>query len=153
MFKNIGEKIKTLAIACTIIGCILSLAGAIYCWATGIVFLGFIILILGCLFSWVGSFVLYGFGELITQTTNIAKGNQRMQMLSIYKNSEESNNIAKETIEEIQSEVIEDYEYEKHGYIDELDKINKPKKDECPSCFNKISSEDKECPYCGYKLK
>lgn len=151
MYKDIGEKIKTLAIVCTIIGCIVSLVSAIYCWATGIIFLGFVILILGCLFSWIGSFVLYGFGELITQTTNIAKGNQRMQMLSVYKNSGESQDITKETIEEIQKEVITDYEYE--NGIDELDKINRPNKDECPSCFSKISPDYKECPYCGYKLK
>lgn len=31
--------------------------------------------------------------------------------------------------------------------------INTPSKDECPSCFHKISKDDKECSYCGYILK
>ena len=54
---------------------------------------------------------------------------------------------------EMDAPEIEDYEYDKHGYVDELDKINTPNKDECPCCFSKINVNDKECSYCGYKLK
>ncbi len=153
MFDNIGEKIKSLAIISTILGCVVSLGGAIFCWASGIVFVGFLVLIVGCLFSWIGSFLLYGFGELITQTTNIARGSQRMQMLTVYNDSKRSSEITKETIDDIKDEIVEDYEYDKHGYVDELDKINTPNKDECPCCFSKINANDKECSYCGYKLQ
>ena len=137
MFENIGEKIKVLAIISTILGCVLSLVGAIICWARAAfvdfvglaVFVGFVVLIVGCLFSWIGSFVLYGFGELITQTTNIAKGNQRMQMLTVYNDSSKSSEITKETIDNIKDEIMEDYKHDKYGDIDELDKINTPNKD------------------------
>lgn len=76
-----------------------------------------------------------------------------MQMLSIYQNPETSDNMTKDMIEDIQSEVISDYEFEKNGYVDESEAINTPMSDECPSCFSKISPDDKECPVCGYKLK
>ncbi|MBO7149971.1 MAG: hypothetical protein J6V71_03650 [Clostridia bacterium] len=153
MFDNIGEKIKGLARISTIIGFVLSFVGAVYCWVFNLVFLGFVVLIVGCLLSWIGSFFMYGFGELITQTTNVAKGTKRLQMLAIYKDSTKSTEITKETIDDIKEEIVEDYEKDKYDYADELDKINTPKSDECPSCFNKIDVNDKECSYCGYKLK
>lgn len=72
---------------------------------------------------------------------------------SIENNQSHDEEISKETIDDIKDEIVEDYEYDKHGYADELDKINTPNKDECPCCFSKISVNDKECSYCGYKLK
>ena len=30
---------------------------------------------------------------------------------------------------------------------------NEANKNECPSCFHKITQKDTECPYCGFKLK
>ncbi len=153
MFDNIGAKIKGLAIVCTILGCVASLVCSIRCWASEKILIGVVILIGGCVFSWIGSFLLYGFGELIVQTTNIAKGNQRMQMLTAYNNSQETSDITKQTIDEIKDEIVEDYECEKNAKMDELDKINIPNKDECPCCFNKINADDKECFYCGHKLK
>lgn len=153
MFQNIGEKIKTLAIACTIFGCLFSVVGAIICWCMEIVWAGFVVLIAGCLFSWIGSFALYGLGELIIQTTKVAKGIQNMQVLSVYQNSNEYSDITKDVIEDIQSEVISDYESEKEGDVEEFEAINIPQDDECPSCFSKISPDDKECPNCGHRLK
>ena len=153
MFDNIGEKIKWLAIISTILGCVFSLVGAICCWASEMGLVGFMILIGGCFFSWIGSFLLYGFGELIVRTTNIAIGNQRMQMLAVYNNENESSDITKQTIDDIKDEIVKDYEYDKKGYMDELDEMNIPNQDECPCCFNKINVEDNECSYCGYKLK
>lgn len=165
MFKNIDEKIKVLAIVSTIIGCLTSVVAAIIYWCDKRVLIGFAILVGGCLASWLGSFVLYGIGELLTQTTNIAKGIQNIQVLSAYQNSESTGNITKEMIEEIQAEVANDYETQKQESIDEDDyeeqkayyvneeDISTPNSGECPSCFSKISAEDAECPNCGYKLK
>ena len=165
MFKNIGEKIKVLAVVITIIGCLASIVGAIICWSEDSILIGFAVLIGGCLFSWLGSFLLYGMGELITQTTNIARGIQNMQVLSAYQNSETKGNITKEMIEEIQTEVAIHYEIKKQELIDEeaFDDPEKssvnvgdtsiPNSDECPNCFSKISEDDAECPNCGYKLK
>ncbi|MBQ8196821.1 MAG: hypothetical protein IJZ73_02030 [Clostridia bacterium] len=154
MFDNIGEKIKHLAIASTIIGCILSLAGSIYYGVVyDEVFVPMAILIVGCLISWVSSFVLYGFGELIIQTTNISKGNQRMQALTVYKDSNKKSEITKQSIDDIKDEIIEDYERDNHDNVNDIDDINTPNEDECPCCFNKINANDKECSFCGYKLK
>ena len=121
MFNNIGEKIKTLAIIGTIAGCLISVVGAIICWSEKLFWAGFFVLIGGCFISWIGSFVLYGLGELITQTTNIAKGVQNIQVLSAYQNSESTGNITKEMIEEIETEVATDYETQKQERIDECD--------------------------------
>ena len=101
MFQNIHKKIKMLAIVCTILGCLFSAAGAIVCWCMKLIWVGFIVLIGGCLLSWIGSFLLYGFGELIEQTTKTAKGIQKLQMLSVYENSKEPDDAAKELMEEI----------------------------------------------------
>ena len=73
MFENIGGKIKTLAIVCTIIGIVISIAVGILYGAEEDFGAGLLIIILGCLSSWLGSFLLYGFGELIENTTEIRK--------------------------------------------------------------------------------
>ncbi|MBQ7224930.1 MAG: hypothetical protein IJX06_05205 [Clostridia bacterium] len=144
MFKNIDKKIKGVAIICTIAGCILSIIYAINYWSNNLILEGFLTLLFGCLFSWIGSFVLYGFGELITQTTNIAKGNPKMQITNNHSSSRKALTTTEEPLANIATEATEEYE---------LDKDNLPKKDECPCCFNKINPKDKVCSYCGYKLK
>lgn len=72
LFSNIGEKIKKLALATTIIGIIISLIYGIvmfvaHAWVTGV-----IVILAGGLASWVGSFVLYGFGEIIVYLKRIS---------------------------------------------------------------------------------
>ncbi|MBO7677436.1 MAG: hypothetical protein J6S49_07980 [Erysipelotrichaceae bacterium] len=61
MFKDIGNKMKSLAEILCILGII---ASAI----AGSVLGNFLIIIIGALASWLSSFGLYGFGELIDQT-------------------------------------------------------------------------------------
>ena len=158
MFNNIGKKIKGLAIISSIIGWIVSLVGAIYCWANDYVFIGFVVLIMGCLLSWLSSFLLYGFGELIIQTTNIARENQNTQKLTVSNMSNETvkeprKNTVKIKADEIKDEAVEVCECDKYGYVDESDGTSVPKNDECPCCFRKININDEECWYCGYKLK
>ena len=46
MFENIGEKIKKLAIFCTVSGCLISVVSAIVCWCFAIVWAGFTVLII-----------------------------------------------------------------------------------------------------------
>ena len=76
MFKNIGSKIKNLAIVNTVIGFVLSFVYFI-CIGIHILLEGIIILIIGCLLSWIGSFLLYGFGELIEKNTEIANNSKK----------------------------------------------------------------------------
>ena len=81
MFENIGQKIKTLASVICWIGII----GCTF-WGFSVISLGdgdgsavvagLIIIATGILSSWVGSFLLYGFGELIYQTTKIARNTE-----------------------------------------------------------------------------
>ena len=76
MFSNIGEKIKTFAVVCCIIGMLASFIGACVVWSQNDSFhdtigLGLAVLIIGWLASWVGSFFTYGFGQLIVHFKNI----------------------------------------------------------------------------------
>ena len=55
---------------------------------------------------------------------------------------------------------LKGYFYEKEANIeidtkkqDYSNLDNSPLADECPSCFHRITREDKECSYCGYKLE
>ena len=81
MFDNIGEKIKGVAVAETVIGFAASLGGCIYLMSLGglYILVGFCVLILGCLLSWIGSFLTYGIGHLISNTDRIIE-NQEKQL-------------------------------------------------------------------------
>lgn len=75
MFKNIGGKIKGLASVIAWLGIIVSVVTGVIYMATAFdgVGIGFLILVLGSLVSWISSWLLYGFGELIENTSKIAK--------------------------------------------------------------------------------
>lgn len=67
MFKNIGGKIKFLAVCACACGIVFSIIYGIYIMK---MFrdsheFGLLIIIFGSLLSWLGSFVLYGFGQLV----------------------------------------------------------------------------------------
>lgn len=76
MFNNIGSKIKSLAI-------LVSVGGIISSILTGFILLlaleemgaliGIVIAVVGSALSWIGSFYTYGFGELIENSSIIAK--------------------------------------------------------------------------------
>ena len=67
MFKNIGDKIKTLAEVICILGIISSFVIGCILMAINLAFFlkGILTIVLGSLASWIGSFVLYGFGQLV----------------------------------------------------------------------------------------
>lgn len=67
MFKNIGDKIKTLAEVICILGIISSFVIGCILMAINLDFFlkGILTIVLGSLASWIGSFVLYGFGQLV----------------------------------------------------------------------------------------
>ena len=75
MFNNIGGKIKTLASVITWLGIGLSVIIGIVLMvmAEELILIGLIVAILGSIFSWIGSFLIYGFGELIENSSIIAK--------------------------------------------------------------------------------
>ena len=153
MFDNIDNKIKSLAFATTIIGIIGSAITGIILTIEDDFVLGLLILVGGSLGSWIGSFALYALGEIVTQLTKIANSNQRMQILEVCKNSQETTAKKQEILAELENEMLNNYENDKTENIDEEEKINTPQGDECPVCFYKITPGDTECPNCGYNLK
>ena len=75
MFNNIGGKIKALASIFTWIGIIISLIiGLLFIFADShVVVIGILIIIIGSLMSWISSWLLYGFGDLIENSSIIAR--------------------------------------------------------------------------------
>lgn len=80
MFKNIGDKIKTLTIIVTVTGMIFSLiSGTLFIMSDIFkefayrLICGILIIIAGALIFWISGFTMYGFGELIDRTASIDK--------------------------------------------------------------------------------
>ena len=74
MFNNIGGKMKGLAKFVCAIGIIASVIGGIALMSNRwFAFVGVLVIILGPVVVWIGTWTLYGFGELIEQTTIIAR--------------------------------------------------------------------------------
>lgn len=92
MFKNIGGKIKTLAVILTVIDIIGSIVG-------GIVLidmdegLGATVIVVGILFSWINSFFIYGFGELIENTQKIERNTSSLGKTGTYNIKPQGNQV------------------------------------------------------------
>ena len=92
MFRNIGRKIKKLALVLFWISLVIGVLGSLITgivmiatagrWSPGMVFAGIGIIIFGSgitfLFSWIGSFFMYGYGQLIDDTEINRKTNQEL---------------------------------------------------------------------------
>ena len=92
MFKNIGRKIKMLALVLfwieLVIGVLAALGGGILViilegrYDTLMILLGVAIIVIGSglvfLFAWIGSFFMYGLGQLIDDTEINRKTNQQI---------------------------------------------------------------------------
>ena len=151
MFENIDGKIKSLSIVSSIIGIVGSIFGGIIICFTDMG-IGIALMVLGPILSWVSSFVLYGFGVLIEKVCEIAENTGRTSKIAIAQ-ALEGNDEATQMV----ADVINEYKENEAEYIPEedieSDELNRAKNDECPACFHKIAKTDKECTYCGYKLK
>ena len=77
MFKNIGEKMKTLAKVICWMGIIASVIGGVSmmvdCATEITVLLGLLIIELGSMISWVSSLGVYALGEIVLKLTEIAE--------------------------------------------------------------------------------
>lgn len=71
MFKNIGDKIKTMAQIICFTGILISLFFGFATILKEEILLGILVIIWGSLGSWVGTFMLYGFGELIENSQKL----------------------------------------------------------------------------------
>ncbi len=151
MFDKIGTKIKNLAIIITVLGVIASIVSGIIVMINVVWWRGLIIIICGCLVSWIGSFFAYGFGEIIEKLNDISNDLTDQKRLSVAKvmNSDDKNKMkAKEILNDVVTSTMEEIETN----IDNIDDTNEPQEDECPCCFYKIKSTDRECPNCGWDL-
>ena len=76
MFKNIGGKIKGIAIISAIICMIPSVILGLYLMSLSEIsepmgVLGLIVIILGVLFPWIGFYLLYGYGQLVENSDKL----------------------------------------------------------------------------------
>ena len=71
MFRNIGKKIKILAVVCTIIGIIASVIVGVILLSQGIM-MGLAVIVGGIIVFWIGSWYTYAFGELVDNSAIIA---------------------------------------------------------------------------------
>ena len=101
------------------------------------------ITIIGIVAIWPTAFLIYGFGELIERTQEIAKNTGKNAPKQEMRKPATKNT---KTAEDKDIEALPiDNSY--------FDPENIAKENECPMCFHKITPADKECAYCGYKLK
>ena len=71
MFKNIGGKIKNLAVAITCIGIILSIVVGGVIISEGESTVGLLVMLVGFLASWISTFILYGFGQMVENSDKL----------------------------------------------------------------------------------
>ena len=151
MFDNIGTKIKNLATIITVLGAIVSFISGIIVMVIISWWLGLIIIVCGCLFCWIGSFFVYGFGEIIDKLNDISNDLTDKKRLSVasVRNSDNKNRMkAKEILNDVVALTMDESETSDNDF----DNTNEPKEDECPCCFYKVKTTDKECPNCGWDL-
>ncbi|MBQ9950148.1 MAG: SHOCT domain-containing protein [Clostridia bacterium] len=76
MYRNIGKKIKSLAVVMFVLLAIVSIGLGIFllCSSFYMMPVGIVVLVAGPVLAWISSFILYGFGELIDKVSDIARG-------------------------------------------------------------------------------
>ncbi len=79
MFKDIGSKIRGLAIGCFVIGAVVSVILGIVLLCNDATVIGLIYLFIGPVLSWLSSLLLYGLGQLIDDTAVIREVTVAMQ--------------------------------------------------------------------------
>jgi hypothetical protein len=80
MYKNIGKKIKGLAMWLCIFEAVISIIYGIVIIVEvggGGALLGLALLLLGPVISWISSWMLYGFGELIDKASSIERNTRK----------------------------------------------------------------------------
>ena len=122
------------AVACFVFGMVFAVVGV--GWATAV--------------FWVGCPLFAYFSYIISKIILSYSILQILYLRKIINNTPESIDNKKEK----QNETLENkYISDENEHVDEDENVNIAKKDECPSCFHKINSNEIECSYCGYKLK
>ena len=145
MYKNIGGKIKILAIVVAAIEAILFVILGIYMWwYTEDAFWGLFILI-GVVISWVSSFVLYGFGVVVEK------------LCKIEENTGGYNKSNHAPID--QTKYVPFSEMQEETYVDQKNHTDTYSTQQtyedgysCPRCKSVVYVGDNYCKVCGEKL-
>lgn len=106
MYKNIGAKIKVLAVVIAILGIVFSISyGLLLISDNGQMLTSILIIILGSLASWVGSFVLFSWGEVVENVkkqTEIQKETAQIVNDYICKQNDTKANVVVSKIESVE---------------------------------------------------
>lgn len=94
MFDEIGNKIKTVAVALCVLGMIVSVIWGIVLFFSSFLS-GLLVISVGILCAWAGSFTLYGFGELIEETQRNRAVNE--QLLAVLNPQQEDKPVQSES--------------------------------------------------------
>lgn len=138
MFKNIGQKIKTLANVLCWMGIIFSIIMGVFSLSEDIS-IALLYLIVCPILSWVGSFVLYGFGELVENSEKTA---MHLKYLADAERKRENREKDRDSIAS---------EERAKGFSSNVNLIK------CSYCRNVVDlaklEENGMCPWCGSKIR
>ena len=151
MYRDIGEKIKGLAIVIFFIEAIASVIGGFILWMDNEEWWCILIIIIGPFLAWVSSWLLYGFGEIIDKLCDIER-NTRGGKSTIE---------IKRKADRIEKEALAKAEWDEEDPYDEIETIVIGNTEYiefmCPTCqeflsFKKGTGEMK-CPFCDSKIE
>lgn len=139
MYKNIGGKVKGLAIFAFVIGAIGSLVGAIVMWTVDMIAKGFGVLIGGCLSAWVSSWIIYCVGDTNQKVTALEQ-----ELLNLQQKAEK---------QEQRAFAAAKAEKAKQRMPEQIESEPQPaeKRRSVPDYTHviRISEEKEKCGYCG----
>ena len=150
MYKNIGKKIKGLAIAIAAIETLLFVFLGVAMIIETEEFIWLAVVLGAPIVAWIFSWLLYGFGEIIDKLTTIEEHTRKEQI-----QSEEYENYEQEKIEAEQGDWDGNYSAEGENAEDENNDrpdYAEPKQYMCPTCNSTVYEGDNFCTICGQKF-
>lgn len=148
MFKNIGKKIKILAIVIASIIIAIGVTFAIVTIIDGKIWAAILELVTSVIIAWFGNFTLYGFGEIIDKLTEIADNTKKISSNSNIDNLKQESNKVEETL--ISDNLTL---FEKQKPIKTLNTVVDAKENSCPICNIEIEEGVSICPECGLDIQ
>ena len=140
LYKNIGQKIKDLAITSFIVETIGSIIGGIIMWYDTDEKLWSLLIIFGPVVAFVSSWMIYAFGEIVDRLVSIDCNTGTVNSKNEAKNEQHT-----------------DHNVTEQGLDNEVKLQDTPSntdvKYKCPTCFTPIQYGEKECRECGQTIK
>jgi len=154
MYKNIGQKIKDLAIGIFLLGAVGAVIGGVAVMAEDedFIMLGLLIILAGPFVAYCFSLLVYGFGELIEKTSEVAENTQNHLRNAKKEANPSKKKNAVQAFAKSGQEAPKPEESSADGVTDQdfLDVI-------CPNCGKEISflkgETDVVCPWCDTPLE